>query len=868
MNEEGTLVYEEERKVIDWFGEFLANASSSFSTSAYFFDKYYKKCVNELFSLPYKREKKNDKEEGTLDAIYLEDMEDFRNNCYYRRVLKRLRSSESFFDDAVLNGVISEDAANSIRSISDSQIDKMSKEEVSLLLNDSNYLDYVRNGNIEEVARGVELDQVEDSLVPLLKLYRLDNLQVKYAHTARIVYLTDFEVKKLGVEDELVKSILYTSALFHDVGRFYQGAYYNSYNESELRSLENNNVRDHADAGYYYSLLDMINLNVLGSESNEDLIIHALASVVVKKHQLPNDSLGNYDKMVSDFKFDENIKDKMLNFVLSCYGGADRFPEGLHARFSNGNMGSSEFMRENFTDSMLGIISAYTGDNDLDNVRNVLYGLFSYDMPDLVLSSENINILRNNLTGEDLALLEAKIASGEEILLSPLYNKVIREEKLLSLLGNDGEVSQVTSEFVKRLIKASESSDYYTQYDIVSMVDKVVEASSKGESYRGVSLDEDVSKVLRMSMGLVMDMDKLDILVQRAIKRYPNWKPDGICIKALKKRDDNDLVRDESLLDILEEHFKFDIKRDEFGKIVADEVLIDTIKHTANVNDKFKASLGKDFDFSSIKVGETISEEVENSLTSSYMGATVKIPYDLMAKAHPDLMERYKLEMDLILPPDLRENVFKEDRERKKGVGTNGKISAFPLGANASSSENFAWNNAFPGVWWQLDQFVMTNMRSMESLRFVRETGLLDRIGDAYKSEDCPKEFGMFLDEIIGFSKEFIDLALTAKVNSNGDLIYDGEEKDGYSPVVLSDKNVMLSIRDEAARRHHELSIQSQLEETVEHDKEVSSMFDDYDDGSYHARRGGADLESMMGEYDSNSVVMVAPLGNIVKKVN
>ena len=42
MNEEGTLVYEEERKVIDWFGEFLANASSSFSTSAYFFDKYYK----------------------------------------------------------------------------------------------------------------------------------------------------------------------------------------------------------------------------------------------------------------------------------------------------------------------------------------------------------------------------------------------------------------------------------------------------------------------------------------------------------------------------------------------------------------------------------------------------------------------------------------------------------------------------------------------------------------------------------------------------------------------------------------------------------------------------------------------------------
>lgn len=868
MNEEGTLVYEEEKKVIDWFGDFLTNASSSFSTSAYFFDKYYKKCVNELFSLPYKRESKNAIEDGNLDAIYLEDMVDFRNNCYYRKVLKRLRSSDVFFDDAVLNEVISEEAANAIRNISDSQIDKMSKEEVTLLLSDSNYLDYLRDGRVEEVSRSVELDRVEDSLVPLLKLYRLDNLQVKYAHTARIVYLTDFEVKKLGVEDELVKSILYTSALFHDVGRFYQGAYYNSYNETELRSLENGNVKDHADAGYYYSLLDMINLNVLGSESDEDLIIHALASVVVKKHQLPNDSLGNYDKMVSDFKFDENIKDKMLNFVLSCYGEADRFPEGMHARFSKNNLGSSESMRENFTDSMLSIISAYTGDDELDNVRNVLYGLFSYDMPDLVLNSENINILRNNLTGDDLAQLEAKIAMGEEVLLSPLYNKVIREEKLLSLLGNEGEVSQVTNEFVRRLVKASESSNYYTQYDIVSMIDKVVEASAKGENYRGVSLDDDVSKVLRMSMGLVMDMDKLDILVQRAIKRYPNWKPDGICIKALKVKEDSSLVKDESLIDILEEQFKFDIKRDENGKIVADDILIETIKHTANINDKFKNSLGSNFDYSSIKVGEVISDEVESCLTSSFMGATVKIPYDLMAKAHPDLMERYKLEMDLVLPQDLRDNVFKEDESRKKGVGTNGKISAFPLGTNASSSNRFAWNNAFPGVWWQLDQFVMTNMRSMESLRFIRETDLLDRIGDAYKSKDCPEEFGMFLDEIIDFSKEFIDLALTAKINNNGDLIYDNEEKEGYSPVVLSDKDVMLNIRDEAARRHHELNKENQLVEENEHEKEVSSMFDDYDDGSYHARRNGNDLESMIGEYDSSTVVMVAPLGNVVKKVN
>lgn len=91
-----------------------------------------------------------------------------------------------------------------------------------------------------------------------------------------------------------------------------------------------------------------------------------------------------------------------------------------------------------------------------------------------------------------------------------------------------------------------------------------------------------------------------------------------------------------------------------------------------------------------------------------------------MAKAHPDLMERYQIEMDLILPADLRENIFKTDEERLYKQGANGAVTAFPLGSNASSQDHFWWGNAFPGVWWQLDQFIMTNMRSMESLRFVK----------------------------------------------------------------------------------------------------------------------------------------------------
>lgn len=854
MSDVGTLVYEEERRVLDWFSQFLENASSSFATSAFYFDKYYRKCVDSLYHLPYKREKKNDIKEGFLDAIYLEDMEDFKSKCSYNRILEHMKKNPDFLYEAVNNNLISESCAHAISSLPTERLGKMTKEEVDLLMRDPNYVSYVADGDVDRVLRDKKTsdEEVEQSLVPLLKLYRLNNLQVKYAHTARIVYLTDLEVNKLGVQDDLVKSILYTSALFHDVGRFYQGTYYNSYSESDLKKIENGNVNDHAEAGYYYSLLDMINLNVLGSASNEDLIIHSLASVVVKKHQLPNANLGNYDKMISSFEFNSSIKQELLDFVLSCYGEADKFEGGLHGRFKKTVPGSAELMRQSFTDGMLNIMSSYTGDNNLEGVRDAIYGLFSYETPSLVLDDENIDILRNSLQGDELTDLERRVLSGEKILLSPLYNKVIREYKLGSLLGKDNNNSPVITEFVQRFIEMSESSDYYSQYDIVSIIDKVIEADGKGEEYRGIKLNDDVAKVLRMSMGLVMDMDKLDILVQRAIKRYPDWKPNGIQIKALCSDSKDGLTSDESLIDVLENQFEINIKYDAEGKIVLDDVLIDIIKHNANVNDEFKKKFGENFDFSSLEEGQSLDDTSDMAMKSSYHGKIVSMPYDLMEKAHPDLMERYRIEMDLILPKDLRENVFKEDYERRKDVGSNGIETAFPLGPKASEEKRFVWGNAFPGVWWQLDQFVTTNMRSMESLRFIKETGLLERIGDAYKLSECPEEFGLFIDEIIGFSHEFIDLALTAKINANGDLIFDEDNKEGYSPVVLSDKDVMLRIRNEAAVRHRENNYDVSYEDN--HSDQLQSMFDEPTLVGGNANiNDGDDLNSMMSDYNTSN---------------
>lgn len=855
MIEDGTLVYEEERKVLDWFRHFLNSASVSFQTSVYCFNNYYEKCINDLVNLPYSTKNKNEVEEGSLNAIYVDDLNNFKETRGYNKILEHMKKNVSFLQEALMRGIISEETAQMITSLPLERLNKMTKEEVFLMVTDgSKYVDSVYNGETNRLLKetNVSSEEVDNSLVPLLKLHRLNNLHVKYAHTARIVYLTDLEVRKLGVEDELVKSILYSSALFHDVGRFYQGTYYNSYFEGDLKKTEKNSIKDHAEAGYYYSLLDMINLNVLGAASNEDLIIHSIASAVVKKHQLPNSALGNYDKMISNFKFNDNVKQDMLDFILTCYRESEKFDGGLHSRFKKTAPGNAEAMRQGFTDSMLGVISAYTGENDLENVRSTVYGLFNYESPSLVLDEENIIILRQQLSGKELEELEHKLANNEQILLSPLYNKTIRNYKLGSLLGNNDTNSKVVREFMESLIDSSDTADYYSQYDIVSTIDKVMEAASRGEDYRGITLNNDIAKVLRMSMGLVMDMDKLDILVQRAIKRYPDWKPDSINVKSLKSSEDNNLVRDESLIDVLEEQFKIDVKYDENGHIILDEVLTDMVKHSINVNDNFKKKFGENYDFSKLQSGVILDDVADTALKASYDGKIVSMPYEIMEKAYPDLMERYRLEMDLVLPPDLRENIFKTNESRRYKEGSNGAFTAFPLGAAASDEEHFCWGNSFPGVWWQLDQFVMTNMRSMESLRFIKETGLLDRIGDAYKSDGCPQEFGMFVDEAINFSKDFIDLAITAKINEKGKMIFGDEEQEGYSPVILSDKETMVKIRNEAAIRYQ--GAKEQREELeIAHNNQLDSMFNDERNTNSIRQVVGNDLDSMMSDSVDNA---------------
>ena len=801
----GELIYECDDIIIQWFEKFLNSSSPSFAISVNYFKEYYLKCVDSLINLEYKKESRKDKE--YLDGIYQEDVSEFKDS--YKNVLKSLKNNPSLLEEALKRNLIDEELISILEMLSVDRINNMSREEACLLMTDKNYKDYLKNGVAGEVLseKNINNSDINESMISFIKLQRYNNLYSKYIHTARVVYLTYVEVEKLGIEEELVRSILYTSSLFHDIGRFYQCAFNNTFADGEMKKVESNDKigsLGHSEAGYYFSLLDMINLNILGASSDNDVIIHAIAALIVKQHSTANEKMGNFDKNVANFEFGDNIQQQLLDFVLSCYNNAEGFDGGIHGKFNKElEPGHAELMRNSFCDTMLLIINPYLNDErDVEKAKEVIYELFSYENPNLVLDKESIDILLKVLDEEECKKIETKIAEGKDVLLTPSYNEELRKYKLFNFIQQKSIANEGVVKLFEQLIEKSKDEHYYVQYDIVDVIKKVFEANGKGEVYKGIELPDDVAKIIRMSIDLVTDIDKFDILVQ-VVNRTVPWNPININVYALNG-EKSELGRDETLIDVLENRFKINVGKTDEGKIILDDTLIDIIKANANINNDFKKNFGDNFDFSKLSDGQVVGEElfkinyIEDRHEPLFGKTHVIVPFSVMEKAHPNLEERFNIEKSLIMPDDLYDNFFARTDERKVIDG-----SVFPRSSKASKEEYFCYaKNDTLQLWWRIDQFITTNMRSMESLRFIKDSKMLSKISQNYRREECPKELFLLVNEALEFGNEFIDLALSAKINKDGHIIYDNQEKEGYAPIILTDKNVMGQIRTEAAFRH------------------------------------------------------------------
>ena len=73
----------------------------------------------------------------------------------------------------------------------------------------------------------------------------------------------------------------------------------------------------------------------------------------------------------------------------------------------------------------------------------------------------------------------------------------------------------------------------------------------------------------------------------------------------------------------------------------------------------------------------------------------------------------------------------------------------------------------FSGLIWQLNQFILTNIRNKHSLEFIRDNRILDKILEQYMDMKNDPQVGELLTFYIEYSKQFIDYVLQ---NTNTDL--------------------------------------------------------------------------------------------------
>lgn len=807
-------IYGDEKEIIKWLDNFLDNADDTIKLSADKFKGYYLRCINLLFGLEYNGENRPESNENSVEpqysAIYLEDIKDFIDGCKFRHILKFLSENEDFMNEAVARNIISASAAERIKLYDKDKFDDISSKEAALLLND----DYNDSLDKESFKMNFSEDSENQMMVSLLKLHRYNNLQIKYAHTARVLYLAKIQTEELGIKSPLLRSCILTAALFHDLGRFYQGAYYNSYSEAPFKKIEKvDGVNSHAEAGYYYSLLDMSDLNVMGCSTDTDLIIHAIAAITVKKHGISNEKLGCYDRAIDNFSVNNSTKEQLLNFFLRCYCASKEFDDQYRGKFEPEFEVETRKIRSRFIQrTVVNLRANYLHDMNYEELYSIISDIFDYETDDMVLDDTEVIRL---LTFEN-----EKDNLPKSVILSPSYNKELRRDKLIKLLVDNGYEAESIMDFVEEVISDAENTQMFAQYDIVSVVDAVL----NGEKINGIELTDDVVSSIVIPLAISADCDKIDILVQRATKRWEGWKPTGVKVKVLEKN--NDTTSKESLIEILNNVFQFRIYSDE-EKIVLTQPLVEQIQSCANSSKSFRKKL-EDYNIDMSTLAENFVVDINNPLykclTESYPDSSIEVSYKVMAEVESDVKKRTSLLMGIVLPEDLRENVFKEDTDRSEVICSDGSKSKFPRDAAATEIQpHFIWGNAFPALWWHMDQFIMTNLRSITSFKYIKNSKLLEKIRGTYE-DDCPEEFKAFINDIFEFTEEFIDVALSVKRDSFGNVIFSEEDVEGYDAVTFTDAKLMIEIRDETSRRYLEKRNKRNNDLA---NNELSDMFDD-----------------------------------------
>lgn len=610
----------------------------------------------------------------------------------------------------------------------------------------------------------------------IAKIMRLYNMHLKLGHSARITYVAEHGLQNLPETPNnlLLKRTVLLSALLHDIGRFYEATHYNSFGtmqakEKKINSIENGKVRekqllvDHAIAGYYYSLASALELhkllNVNEDEEKIRYITEAIAAIVVRYHQVANGLIAHFDYQgpndpLSSIDY-QQLVESLYQFINDSYDQAILMDYGVDSKMNPNHKA--------FIDNFIQKIESFFLEKD-PSITDTDWSLyddgFEYDKNEpLSFYNEIKKGIKNifeNMHGMDIGAISTKIVNFLNDLLLRLTKEGFTSEEKDSLKM---EIENHLKGMLNYDIAASINDTFINKSEVNAAVHYLISAA----------------------LNMTMDADKIDILNQRALGIYnTSYKIATLSIFPTENT---------SLLEIIEEYFKYDFQKTGEFFVIDNKILriLNSMKKQQG-NDVYQMLQTKIGNFLDLKLPENTpifvyrdriiigkneypNAELYNIFTTNWI-QYLKSNMNLQGDTFKEFKENnYGLLQLTISREDFEDNIkdYPEEqkieffknllvtdglRERFMTKSKNRPLKGWILDIENEDSDHLV-HGSVSGLLWQLNQFIMVNMRNKKSLEFIRDYNLLDQIYYQYLEKD--PIVAEIIKEHIEYVKNFIN---------------------------------------------------------------------------------------------------------------
>lgn len=451
-------IFKDDKEAIEWLNSIDNNSFKNILNVLY---KYAKGCLRELGQ---KDLSKGIDEKGKREIIekviqYITEQKDFREKCLINSFNSNISTNEEF-----RLGIFSEEELSYIEKLTKEDVERLASKDIE--------------GNPEQT----------EFISKIRKANRFYNMQLKLAHTARIVKVADEILKTFGENfSPDLKEVIITSALLHDIGRFYQAKENDTFADGKLKLSKEEYGSGHSKAGYYYSMMDLFRMNFSSNTVDRDLLIRTIAGFVVSYHsenniKLEENGIAIGEECLKDFEMNGEALEQLIR---KAYLNAE------FIEFNDGDLGQKQFI-EKFMHEM-----ALTKGVDTIEALGI-------DQERICKITENMTVVFDGCF-----IRNANKLFRENSIEQDGYSYIDELVEKINLAVNIGENNILNKTDIKRALINM------TDYDVAKSIYEMFK--EKG----GIEEERIKGALFTLPLNIVMDADKIDILNQLASGKYP-----------------------------------------------------------------------------------------------------------------------------------------------------------------------------------------------------------------------------------------------------------------------------------------------------------------------------------------------------------